>query len=461
MRRRLLHLLGSMLVLCACHAQTPDQTGAGTRARGPAVDPNAPIGSLRVGLYPHVPRIEQFKAAILAGWQQIEPRVLLDFVDWDGGYAQDPLAAGLDVFVFDAVFLDDFRARGWLRPLQQTEIGKLTDFVPYAIRGLLYEHAYSGIPMLGNAPMLFFRRGDDELGDATTLSQLVNAIGTCVYTSAVPPGARGLMVGLATDVENARFYLGAAQAATGEWPIPLPTSSAKLDPLAIGSLQTLLQTSSFYDSTQDPPDPYQRARWFAQGFGRAVVGPPDALSAMGSAIDGVDFNLLPLGDDPTARRVFEAHIAGINPGSRNAGWALELANVMTSSEVMIAALAASGPWPAQFSMPLRRSVLRELGKLYPAYRKLQAVVDRARPYLLNLGPHARDWLTTAPQLVRSRIRYNYACGCDQRVAPIQSQADASQKCLAVCAHHDGWTGQWSAGRGQPSACACRSCFSPR
>jgi len=450
-------VLGLLVWSGGCGSHAPERPATQPTTRAPPLDPNAPIATLRVGLVPFVPRLERFQRVIREAWHELQPRVALDFVSWDGGREEDPGAAKLDVFVFDAAFLDDLRAKGRLRPLQAADLAPLSDFVPYATRGLLLDHAYSGIPWLGSTPLLIFRRGDDELSEATTLSQLVNAVGTCVYTGAVPPDARGLLLGLANDAESARLYVGASQASTGQWPIPLPLRPDQLDVNALESLQTLLQASSFYNSTLDPEDRYQRARWFAQGFGRALAAPPDALWALGPALADVDFAILPLGDAPTVRRVFDAQIVGIAPRGMHPEWALQLGQLIASSEVVRAILAPSDGQPAQYLMPVRRSVYRALGKDDPLYRKLQAVMERAQPYLLNLGPRAREWLAQMPAEVQRRVLRNYPCACDQPVAPIRTQSDASAKCLAVCERHDGWTGQWRAPHGQPSVCACRSC----
>ncbi|NET56591.1 MAG: hypothetical protein F6K47_10605 [Symploca sp. SIO2E6] len=60
---------------------------------------------LTVGLYPYVPRIEQFQTAIQNQWDKVHPEVSLKFLDeneWDGGYDQDP-PQNADVYVFDAL----------------------------------------------------------------------------------------------------------------------------------------------------------------------------------------------------------------------------------------------------------------------------------------------------------------------------------------------------------------------
>ena len=82
-------------------------------------------------------------------------------------------------------------------------------------------------------------------------------------------------------------------------------------------------------------------------FGRALAAPPDALWALGPALADVDFAILPLGDDPTVRRVFDAQIVGIAPGGMHPEWALQLGQLIASSEVVRAILAPSDGQPVR------------------------------------------------------------------------------------------------------------------
>ena len=67
---------------------------------------------LTVGLYPYVPRLEQFQTAIKTQWAKVQPQVTLKFLaaaDWDGGYSNNP-PKNADVYVFDAMFFDYFQS---------------------------------------------------------------------------------------------------------------------------------------------------------------------------------------------------------------------------------------------------------------------------------------------------------------------------------------------------------------
>ena len=61
--------------------------------------------TLKVGLYPYVPRLQQFKDVFRDMWRRRDIRVEFD-EKWDGGYGMDPNVSALDAFVFDGIFLD-------------------------------------------------------------------------------------------------------------------------------------------------------------------------------------------------------------------------------------------------------------------------------------------------------------------------------------------------------------------
>ena len=140
---------------------------------------------LTVGLYPYVPRLDQFKSAIQSEWQKVQPTVTLRFLtfeEWDGGYAMTSPAAA-DVYVLDALFFEHYRQQSWMEPLAANEVMNLADFLPYAIDGVRVGQQYYAIPQLGCANLLIFDKRDTAIASANTLSQLKHAEPVHVHKS--------------------------------------------------------------------------------------------------------------------------------------------------------------------------------------------------------------------------------------------------------------------------------------
>ena len=145
-----------------------------------------------------------------------------------------------NVYVFDAMFFEYFRASNWLSPMQAAEIDHLNDFVPYSIGGVQAGGFYYAIPQLGCANILFYQATDAALAKATTLTQIETALSECTYTSMIPPDRRGLMVDMSGGTTTATLYLDTAYSLNGQYPFPLPWSQSQINQPAINNLHELL-----------------------------------------------------------------------------------------------------------------------------------------------------------------------------------------------------------------------------
>ncbi len=403
-RRAVKSLAFCLLLLAGC-AQV-----ATTPVAAPALQADA---TLSVAIYPYVPRPDQFKAAIMAAWQAQEPGVELRFVDWDC-YSADP-PADLDVFVFDAIFFDDFLAKGYLEPIAPDEVDDPADILPYAFDGTKVGDRLYGIPQLGCGSVVFYRRGDSQLAEATTLSEVVEAIGECTYSGVKPPPGKGLMVDLSGGTTDACLYLDAVEDIYGTYTTdpPLPPDESKIDNWAIQNLQQLLRMASVEQASYSG-EPYQRAAWFGEGLGRATIGYTESMSAMSEvARKTVAFKLMPLADRADVS-LFYSDVIGVNASVSGRGkraLALKLANLMASTSVMLASI---GPTPEddspQYLMPVRRSVFKELEKRFPLYGEMYELVSGpATPRLFRIGPNSKDWLAAMKSQIRDEIFAAPAC----------------------------------------------------
>jgi len=425
--------------------------------------------ALKVGIYPYVPRPQQFKTAIQTSWEALHPDVELVFDDtWDGGYDMTP-PDDLDVFVFDAMMLENFRASGYLEPMQASEVKGLDDFISYAINGVKYGDQYVAIPQLGCASILFYKKNDAPIATAKDIGDLKTALGQCTYTSQVPPDVRGMMIDMQGGSTNAALYLDIAHSYNGRYPLPLPPTQGDLNATVIGGMKTLLTTSSFWNATQSPSADYGRGAWFSQGYGRVLVGYTEHMSAMSPQTRSqIGFKPLPMADS-NHPPLFYADVIGVNTKTNSRGTralAVELANLMASTATMVASIGPGDDqdYP-QYLMATRKSIFQQLGANFPIYNDMYAMVQAANPVMFKLSSDSRTWLNDMKNVIRSQARSNYACGCDHVAATmIGSNSMAPAICTPTCAAYGGWNGQWT--NAQPAApagksvCGCNSCNMP-
>lgn len=425
------------------------------------------VVTLTVGLYPWVPRPQQLQDAVQAAWSQVQPDVALVFKskdEWDGGYGMNP--AGMDVFVFDATFIDYFRSQDLLMALTPAQVDNADDFLTYAGEGAQYGGNYYGLPVYGCANLLYYKDGDAPLAAATKLSEVESTLNQCTYTSQVPPDVRGLLVDMAGGTTSASLYVDMLHSINGAWPVPLPTDASQLNTTVIAESQTMLQTSSYYNATTDPPEAmgsYARAIWFSNGNGRALMAFTEAMSLMSDTTRStVQFKPFPLGETPASQPLFYSDMAAVSPLTAHPDLAIQLANLIASTPVLLAGMQAQGGDPAQYLMPVRTSLFEALEQGDDIYTRMEAMVSGANPIMFNLGDTARTYIDSMKTPIRTAIRANYACGCDQDGGNLSSQAQADQTCPGVCTNFGGWNGQWTpyppgATNDWQSGCGCKVC----
>lgn len=72
------------------------------------------------------------------------------------------------------------------------------------------------------------------------------------------------------------------------------------------------------------------------------------------------------------------------------------------------------------------------------------LAQSSRPVAFKLDKDARDWALKEGDTIRTEVRENYACGCDQTAKrPIANDIDAHSVCPSVCEGYGGWDGQWT------------------
>jgi len=421
--------------------------------------------TLKVGLYPYVPRIDQFQTVLKAQWKAVHPNVDLIFeTSWDGGYKAPP-PADVDVFVFDAMFFESFRSKGFLEPLNKSEIVHIDDFVDYAIKGVEHNSTYYAIPQLGCANILFYKTNDRLLSQVKSISELNSVLNECTYTSQIPPDTRGLMLDMKGSTTNATFYLDIAHSRDNTYPLPLPATD-ELNAVVIQDMRELLYMASYENATDDPPQDYGRADWFSEGYGRALIGFTEHMSQMSAQTrSSIGFKPLPMTENSN-KPLFYADVIAVNSKTKRRSLAVELANVMASKETMIKSIGAdkSNPYP-QYLMSVRPSVFIEIGKKFPLYNQMHEMIKKNNPIMFKLDSRARKWLDSTADAIRTQVQEKYVCGCDQISSSyISSDSSAQSICPLVCSNFGEWNGKWTnqipAAPSGKSVCGCNRCDIP-
>ena len=395
-------------------AGSPSATPAGGPGAAPSAAPSATPGgaaardvTLTVGLFPWVPRLRQFETVIATAWEKRHPGIALEFVLWDC-YSSDP-PRDLDLFVFDAVFRDYFQQRGYLQPLAENELERPADVLPYALQAARAGGTLSGIPQLGCASLLFYRRGDGALEAARDLGDVVAALGEGAYAGLKPPPGKGLLVDLSDPTADACLYVEALVDTYGAYSAdpPLAPDAGRLDPWAVDNVRALLNMASRRQARYVSDDQFRRAAWFARGFGRAYIGYSESLALMGEASQSeVAFKLMPMSQRANVP-LFYVDLIGVNRAlgvGPERALAVELANLMASTDVLVEAM---GPWRGdaspQYLFPVRRSVFRALEQRFPLYSEMEKLSAGAetRPFLL--GAESRRWFRTMGPAIRRQV----------------------------------------------------------
>lgn len=421
--------------------------------------------TLTVALYPWVPRVDQFEYAIRVAWKQVNPNVPLtfikDFNTWDGGYSTEPPKQA-DVFIFDAMYLEDFRARGLLTAMDPAEIKDASDFLDYARKAVIADGKYWAVPQLGCANILFYRKDDAAIANANTLGQLNAALKQCTYTSEIPPDRRGFMVDMNGGTTNATLYLDIAHSVNGLYPLPEP---AKPDPAYIADQRIMLAMASYWNAKSEDETPYARARWFDQGYGRAFMGFSELMSVMSPAtLANIGLKVMPLSDTIGHQKLFYVDAVGVNPATVARGTralAVQLANTIAATETIWHSFRQPKPGEGnpQYLMSVRNSAFQKLAAAYPIYQRMYELARTSDPVAFKLDASGRNWVKAIKGEIIAQSVAHYSCGCDQKAPrPIGNNADAKAVCPLACEASGGWNGNWTNAPPAPGfVCGCNAC----
>ena len=389
MKRKLFKtfLCGILIVLVIALAGCTGQNG---KTKSPEL-------TLEVALYQYVSDYARFQQAVRDVWQREHPDTGLHFVDWDC-YRSD-LDPNLDVFVYDAIYLSSFAEEEYLLPIPEEMIRDREDLLPFALEGCFSGGKLYALPQLVCTNLLFTRKEDSALSEVSDLITLYEILGDRKTQTVIPEENEGLLIDL-SDVPLTKtvMYLDALMDEQHVYTdySQLPAASD----LSEQAVERLLDIEKMGGSGQvsywaEEDEPFVRARWFAEGKGRAFIGFAEAMSAMGDYAENVlvrRFSYGPGKDIP----LFYTDVVSVNSAisEEKKALALELANILISEEVLetMSLPEKEGDSP-QYVLPARKSVYDALGEHYPIYSRLKEIADSPENHVFRIGTHARQFIT--------------------------------------------------------------------
>ena len=356
--------------------------------------------TLDVALYNYLPDSARFEQAVRSSWEAEHPDVELNFVAWSS-YTDDP-PQDLDVFVFDSVYLQRFVSKGLLLPLGRDQIQDADDILPFALDACAVDGTTYALPQLLCVDLVYTRPEDEQLAEAGSVHELYDVIGEHTGDSVVQGTGEGLLADLSSRTSRACTYLQALLDEEGAYRQDFLLDEAReLDSDALQSLLLLKDMGGSPEALDGDweGEPCPHARLFAQGTGRAFVGHSEAMCSMGAYADEVDFHLFSLSggrDVPVLYADFVGVNASVSSDKRQL--AIELANVLASSEVLVAANRPSveGENP-QYLLPATKSAYERLAQEFDGYKRLERIAADPRNRVLLLRPDGRQLIESCKE----------------------------------------------------------------
>ncbi len=377
-------------------------------AATPAPDKPIAKAKLKVALFT-LADSNLMQEVLRAMWRAKHPTVELEFVGWDS-YRTDP-PEGVDVFEYDAIFLDHMVKNGLASKLDASDVKDAEDFFDFATAGGKSNGDFYGIPRIACTPVIFYRAGDEAIEKAKSIEELHKVLGDRTEAQLEPKENEGLLIDLSSGTSCACYYLDAVSDGSGMYsPMPNLPEAGKLNAAAVANLQRLTRMGGReqvkYEDKDWPND--QRSKWFAAGKGRAMVGWTERLSSIPVEQHAkLRYRTFPLAESNAVNLLY-VDVLSLSPkldGDRRK-LALEFANFAASKDVVMATFLARNEKTRspQYLLPVRKSVAEspEFRTEAPFYNDLVAIL-REKPQPFRIGADSRKWFGSTRKAIQSAI----------------------------------------------------------
>lgn len=236
------------------------------------------------------------------------------------------------------------------------------------------------------------------------MTDLYNILGDGVNAGERPEEGAGLLIDMSGGTTKVGMYLDALCDMNQIYSAYEETPDMEhTEPEAVEALRLLARMGGIEQVQYVPEDgdPYVRARWFAQGLGRAYIGYSEAMSVMGDAISSMEFRPFSYTEKDNIP-LLSGDVVGIRSTIEDdkKELAFDLLNILTGEEAMTAAFSPNETHAEpQYLLPARLSVYDALAASFPAYAGLREIVLDPGNCLYRIGPDAREFISRAKRVL--------------------------------------------------------------
>lgn len=331
--------------------------------------------TITVALFPYVPNLDAMKSLLVDQWSRISPDTQLSFVDWDCYYDDSP--DNIDVFMYDALFLDYFVESGYVHEIKASDINDIDGIIDCALEGALYDGKYYGVPALMCSNFLFYYKDDTELAEVENVQQLYEVVGDRKTKDKKPADkTEGLIINfydnftyyyLETLVDEAGKHLDFKESPDLDSTSDSAINTLKYFAKMSGQEDVLISTLSEYIYGS-----FGKAEWFNEGCGRCSFGYSENMSFMPDIIDDIEIKTISMSDKDNVQ-VFYADFLSINKkcvtDSKKFDECMKLINLISGEEFLKSLTISDGT--TQYLLPAREAVYDYAGETFPMYNRLK------------------------------------------------------------------------------------------
>jgi len=351
---------------------------------------------INVAIYPYVPNLPDMEKKCEAMFKKINPDVTLNFVDWDCYASTDP--ENIDVFMYDAIYLDCLYEKGYLSELNLSDYSDMDLVMPFALEDTAItvdgESKTFGIPNLLCSTFLFYRKDDAELADASNIFEIYDAIGKAPAGRMLHKG-KGLLMNYLDEYPY--YYIEAMRDDMGPDGDPASIEGRVDDPEALRSLNAIAKMGGksmveelalVYRFSSG----YNKAEKFSEGYGRAFIGFSENYSFMGDNKDNIDVKMFSFSDKENVA-TFYTDLVSINSSvtdEKKRENCKQLVNLLTCREYVESIGTIEDK--AAYLLPAREVSYGVYAEKYPLYTRLLEQISAADKHVERYGSWSEEYI---------------------------------------------------------------------